>query len=318
MRLRRRRDWEDSVPDLQIRDGRPIEPGTAIDLDALSAVRADDPAAVARAWQHRQRRPFTGSDQRLLIVAADHSARGALSAGQVSNAMADRGDVLRRLSLALANPAVDGVLAAPDLLDDLVLCGLLENRLAIGSINRGGLPGSVFEIDDRLTGTTDASAQASGLDGAKLLLRVDREDPATASALEHAASWVSAFAAARIRVIVEPFLSHRSDGRLVNDLSTKAVLESAVIAAALGETSAYTWLKLPVVPDFASVARATSQPIVLLGGEVDDDVAGQQLAWGEALREPTVRGLMVGRSLLFPPDDDVAAAVAAAAVLVGR
>jgi len=33
---------------------------------------------------------------------------------------------------------------------------------------------------------------------------------------------------------------------------------------------------------------------------VDDDVAGQHLAWREALREPTVRGLMVGRSLLFP------------------
>jgi hypothetical protein len=311
------------VADLQVRDGRPIEPGTAVPIDlgalaTLSAVRADDPEAVTRAWQQRQRRPFTGPDRRLLIVAADHSARGALSAGEMSNAMADRGEVLRRLALALTNPAVDGVLAAPDLLDDLVLCGLLEHRLAIGSVNRAGLPGTVFEVDDRLTGTTAASAQADGLDGAKLLLRIDRDDPATASALERAACWVSAFAAARIPVIVEPFLSSRSEGRLVNDLSTQAVLESAVIAAALGETSAYTWLKLPVVPDFASVARATSQPIVLLGGEVDDDVAGQHLAWREALREPTVRGLMVGRSLLFPPGDDVAAAVSSAAGLVGR
>jgi Cgl0159-like len=306
------------VADLCIRAGRPIDTATGLAPGPLSAVRTDDPGAVARAWQQRQRRRFPGPDRRLLIVAADHSARGALSAGEVSNAMADRGEVLARLAVALANPAVDGVLAAPDLLDDLVLCGLLENRLAIGSVNRAGLPGTVFEVDDRLTGTTAASAQASGLDGTKLLLRIDRDDPATASALERAASWVSAFAAARIPVIVEPFLCHRSGGRLVNDLSTQAVLESAVIAAALGETSAYTWLKLPVVPDFASVARATSQPIVLLGGEVDDDVAGQQHAWSEALREPTVRGLMVGRSLLFPPDGDVASAVAAAAGLVGR
>jgi hypothetical protein len=306
------------MADVQVRDGRPVTPTTDIDLGALAAVRADDPEAVARAWQQRQRRSFTGPDRRLLIVAADHSARGALSAGEVSNAMGDRGEVLARLCVALANPGVDGVLAAPDLLDDLVLCGLLEDRLAIGSVNRGGLPGTVFEVDDRLTGTTDASAHASGLDAAKLLLRIDRDDPTTAAALERAAAWVSAFAAARIPVIVEPFLSRRSDGRLVNDLSTQAVLESAVIAAALGETSAYTWLKLPVVPDFASVAKATSQPIVLLGGEVDDDVTGQQQAWAEALREPTVRGLMVGRSLLFPPDGDVAAAVAAAAGLVGR
>jgi DhnA family fructose-bisphosphate aldolase class Ia len=300
-------------------DGRGvISPPAPIDLAGLTATRVDDPSAIARAWERRPRRPMTGADGRLLIVAADHSARGALSAGDVTNAMADRAEVLRRLSLALANPAVDGVLAAPDLLDDLVLCGLLDDRLAIGSINRAGLPGTVFEIDDRLTGTTAASAVAAGLDGAKLLLRIDRDDPATAGALERAAAWVSEFAAARVPVIVEPFFSQRSGGNLVNDLRTQAVLESAVIAAALGDTSAYTWLKLPVVKDFSTVARATSQPIVLLGGEVEDDVAEQHRTWGEALSEPTVRGLMVGRSLLFPSDGSVVGAVAAAAALLGR
>jgi hypothetical protein len=32
-------------------------------------------------------------------------------------------------------------------------------------------------------------------------------------------------------------------------------------------------------------------------------------AWRQTLQLPTVRGFVIGRSLLFPPDDNVAAAV---------
>jgi hypothetical protein len=96
------------------------------------------------------------------------------------------------------------------------------------------------------------------------------------------------------------------------------VVASATVAAGLGNTSAHTWLKLPVTGDFARVAGATSLPVVLLGGEVEADAAAQRKTWASALTQPTVRGLTVGRSLLFPPDGDVAGAVAQAAVLLGR
>ncbi len=287
-------------------------------LAAIVETRVSDPDAIARAWAARGRRRFIGADGRLFVVAADHVARGALAAGEDRFAMADRERLLEHLVTVLANPAVDGVLAAPDLLDDLVLTGALESKLAIGSINRGGLPASVFEIDDRLTGATVESVTRHGLDGAKMLLRVDRDDDASAAALERAAEWVSGLAAARTVAIVEPFLSRRSGGRLANDLRTDSVVESAVIAAGLGDTSAYTWLKLPVVKEFERVAASTSLPVVLLGGEVDDDPEAQRQGWAQALALPSVRGLMVGRSMLFPPDGDVRAAVSAAVSLLGR
>lgn len=40
-------------------------------------------------------------------------------------------------------------------------------------------------------------------------------------------------------------------------------------------------------------------------GNLDEDL----VAWGKALQAPNVRGLVIGRSLLFPADDDVATAV---------
>lgn len=40
-------------------------------------------------------------------------------------------------------------------------------------------------------------------------------------------------------------------------------------------------------------------------GNLDEDL----VAWGKALQAPNVRGLVIGRSLLFPADGDVATAV---------
>lgn len=54
---------------------------------------------------------------------------------------------------------------------------------------------------------------------------------------------------------------------------------------------------------------ATTLPAVILGGEVPADPDAAFASWSKALALPTVQGLVIGRSLLYPPDDDVAAAV---------
>jgi DhnA family fructose-bisphosphate aldolase class Ia len=94
-----------------------------------------------------------------------------------------------------------------------------------------------------------------------------------------------------------------------NNLSADAVVRSAAVAAALGTTSAYTWLKLPVVEDMARVAAATSLPILLLGGEATADDGAVAARWRIALKLPTVRGMVIGRALLYPPGGDVASVV---------
>ena len=51
------------------------------------------------------------------------------------------------------------------------------------SINRTGLAGSVFELDDRLVASVPRAA-ADGWTGVKHMTRIDMDDPITASALE--------------------------------------------------------------------------------------------------------------------------------------
>ncbi|GAB3257102.1 Cgl0159 family (beta/alpha)8-fold protein [Arthrobacter pigmenti] len=284
----------------------------------LTEIRLEDPDAVRRAALSRRPHPGPVSGSQNFIVAADHPARGALAVRDSPVAMADRHDLLDRLLTALANPAVDGVLASPDILDDLLLLGALDGKLIFGSMNRGGLTGLVNEIDDRFTGHTAKALQDIGATGGKMLTRICLEDPDTASALEASARAVDELAARKLVAMVEPFLSVRDNGRVRNDLSTDAVIKSVAIASALGSTSAYTWMKLPVVADMERVMAATTMPTVLLGGDpsgAPDDVFA---SWEAALALPGVQGLTVGRTLLYPQDGDVAAAVATAASLLNQ
>jgi hypothetical protein len=287
-----------------------------VDLDTLRDVRAHRPDAIVEAAMLRRRRPLLPGDGRLLLVAADHPARGALGVRGHATAMADRGELLRRLVVALRRPGVDGVLGTADILEDLLLLGALDDKVVIGSMNRGGLQGATFELDDRFTGFDAAPLATMGYEGGKMLCRIDLDDHGTVATLEACARAVTELAARRRMAMIEPFLSRRGDGAVRNDLSADAVVRSVAIASGLGATSGYTWMKLPVVADMARVMAATTLPTLLLGGDPSGSPDQTYASWDKALRLPGVRGLVVGRTLLYPPDDDVAAAVDIAASLV--
>jgi hypothetical protein len=288
-------------------------------LAAIVDARARRPEAIAEAAAAR-RRPEGRLDEsgHTLVIAADHPARGALGAGARALAMADRGELLDRLCEALSRPGVGGVLGTPDIVEDLLLLGALDGKAVYGSMNRGGLAGARFELDDRFTAYDAAAIARAGFDGGKMLLRIDGQDPGSLATIAACSRAMSELAERELVAIVEPFLCRRTEGRLRVELTPEAVIRSAVVAAGLGTTSAYTWLKLPVVEDMERVAAATTMPVLLLGGEVSADQDAAFERWSRALALPTVVGLVVGRSLLYPPGDDVAAAVDAAVGLLPR
>ena len=86
---------------------------------------------------------------------------------------------------------MDGLLATADIAEDLLLLGALEGKLVFSSINRGGLQGSAFELDDRATGYDVRGTIESRFDGAKMLTRIDLADPATVATLEMCARAVT-------------------------------------------------------------------------------------------------------------------------------
>ncbi len=282
----------------------------------LNEIRSRDPGRIMRLLAARRKRELLGPDGKLMIIACDHPARGALSAAGKATAMASRTDLLDRLVTALARPGVDGLLATADIAEDLLMLGVLEEKLVFASMNRGGLQGAAFEMDDRNTGYDVRGTIDSGFDGAKMLLRIDLEDPGTVATLERCGQAVTDLNRAELIAMVEPFMSSRFGGKIVNDLSPDAVIKSVHIAQGLGASSAYTWMKLPVVHEMERVMDATTLPTLLLGGDPDSAPDETYAEWQAALALPSVRGLVVGRTMLYPSDDDVAKAVDTAVSLV--
>ncbi|NHA67734.1 Cgl0159 family (beta/alpha)8-fold protein [Phycicoccus flavus] len=296
------------------------EPGRVVsdaDYRGLLEARVREPGRLRRALTDRRRRPLVGEDGRMLLVAADHTSRGKLAVGGDPMAAADRRSLLDRLVICLADPRVDGVLGSADVLEELALLGVLDGRLAVGTMNRGGIVGASWELDDRLTAYDARHVVDLGLDGGKMLLRVEPDDRGVPGTLELAGRLVTELADAGTMALVEPLpYAKQPDGTLALDPSEDALVRMVAIASGLGSSSAHTWLKIPATADPARVAAATTCPILLLGGDAGHDYERVFTGWETALQVPNIRGLVPGRALLYPAVLDVAEAVGRAGALV--
>ena len=283
----------------------------------LIETRIDDPGRALELLRSRTRRPLL-LDGRLFIVAADHSARGMLGVPGDPFAMADRRRTLESLLIALASPDVDGVLASADIMEELALLGALEGKLAFGTMNRGGIAGAQWELDDRMTAYSAATIADHGLDGGKVLLRIADDDAGTAPTLEACAAAVDACAARDLPIMVEPLPYHHDPdtgaARLLDD--EDALLRAVAVGAGLGGTSTATWLKVPAARNPERMLATTTLPALILGGSPGPDPEATYASWARAMDVPNVRGLVVGRSLLYPSDGDVDGAIERAARIV--
>lgn len=281
----------------------------------ITAARVDDPEFAMRAAQARVRRPRLAPAGKLNILAADHPARQVTKVGDNPLAMADRRDYLARILRALSSPRVDGVMATMDILEDLLSVdafqrasdapSLLDNKLLIASLNRAGLAGSSWELDDPISGATPAACESWRLDGAKILLRIDSKEPASLKTMLAAAQSISQCNALRLPVFLEPLPVTRTETGYAVIKSADALARIAGVASALGDSSRYLWLKLPYCENYRAVARSTTLPILLLGGESAGDPAPflRQLELALACG-PNVRGALAGRNVLYPGAED--------------
>jgi DhnA family fructose-bisphosphate aldolase class Ia len=296
-------------------------------LARLIDTRVQHPDFAWNASQVRSRRKHIAPDGKLNIVAADHPARNVSNVGPQVLGMADRRDYLARMLRVLMCESVDGIMATMDILEDLLSIDgflretgaptFLDDRVLIASMNRGGLAGSSWELDDPMTGATPATCQAWRLDGAKVLLRVDPSEPASLKTLVACAQAINETNALGLPMFLEPLPVVKSDKGYVVMKTAEALAKLAGVSSALGESSRYLWLKLPYCDGYEAVARATTLPILLLGGESAGDPAPflKQLSLAMAAGA-NVRGALVGRNVLYPGDEDPLTIAAAAGGIV--
>jgi DhnA family fructose-bisphosphate aldolase class Ia len=230
----------------------------------------------------------------LLILAADHRARGVITIERYADYHA---------ALRAALPACDGILASAQPLRDLVADGsVAPGQRTYLSVNRTGLAGSAFELDDRLVASVGLAADA-GWTGIKHMTRIDLSDPSTAAALELLGQVIEEARIIGIEALIEAVPWR--DGHMDHDL------DRIVLAAVVAHDMGAPLLKVPVpdaqagaarVDAVARVVASVGVPVLFLGGPrrglSDDEVLSEVrdvMAGGAA-------GLAVGR-VIFQDED---------------
>jgi hypothetical protein len=284
-------------------------------LEKISEMRVTDPECSSRAAMKRKRRKSVSLDGKLNILAADHPARRVTKVGDDQVRMADRHGYLARVVRVLQSDVVDGVMATMDILEDLLIIhhlvleaggpALLDNRLLIASLNRGGLAGASWEIDDPVTGASPATCAALKLDGAKLLLRICDDDLKSLETMLYCSTTITEMNALGLPTFLEPLPVVKEDDTYKVMKTAAALARIVGVASALGDSSRHLWLKLPYCEDYQVVAGATTLPILLLGGESVGDATPflREISAGLAAGS-NVRGALVGRNVLYPGDED--------------
>jgi DhnA family fructose-bisphosphate aldolase class Ia len=280
-------------------------------LPRLTDQRISDPDFPLRVAGERKRRSRLTADGRLNLLAIDHPARRVTKGSDDPLEMANRPDVLHRVCQVLASEWVDGVMATMDVLEELLILDgllrrageapLLDEKLLVASLNRGGLAGTRWEMNDPITGPTATTCAQYGLDGAKFLLRICDDEEESLVTLLEAARAIREMNASGLPTFLEPLPVVKTEKGYGVVRTPEALARIAGVASALGDSSRRLWLKLPYCERYEIVARATTLPILLLGGESagDAEVFLREVAEGLAAG-PNVRGALVGRNILYP------------------
>ncbi|MEA3247746.1 MAG: aldolase, partial [Gemmatimonadota bacterium] len=253
-------------------------------------------------------------DARLVILAADHAARMIVDVADEDGRIGDRREYLGRILRVLQAGDVEGVMATPDVIEELIALDLLlvrdgadsvlDERVLVGCMNRGGLSGAAFEMDDRFTAYDAAGLAAMNLDGGKMMVRLDLSDAASLDTLYACSQAVEGCIDNDLTAFVEAFVVERTGDGYRTVRTPRALMHAVCVVSALGDSSLHTWLKLPYCDDYETVAGATSLPILMLGGaaRADEEAVLREFAAGMQAG-PNVRGCLVGRNVLFPGMD---------------
>src|SRR5947199_10451889 len=95
-------------------------------FEQITELRIHRPSVIKEEARRRKKRTALTRDGKLVLLAVDHAARGGTQIRQDRLAMGDRYELLARAGLILADPALAGVCASREILEELVLLNYFE------------------------------------------------------------------------------------------------------------------------------------------------------------------------------------------------
>lgn len=281
----------------------------------VTEARVENVGDILKHMQDRKRRQNIAKNGKLIILAADHPGRRVTSLRNDPIGMGDRYEYLGRVLRVITDDQFDGVMGTTDMIEDIIIVdylykretgkSFLDNKVIVGCMNRGGHAGSVYEMEDLFTSYTAQSLNKMNLDGGKLMYRLEPSDHGSIITIAECAKAITELSRLGLYSFIEPVSVEGKEKQYAFKTDVETLVKDAGAAAALGETSLYTWLKLSYTENFERVARSTTLPILLLGGAAKKSPVETLRSFEKGMKAaPNVRGAMVGRNVTFVQDDD--------------
>ncbi len=281
----------------------------------ITEARIEEKDAVIEHAGKRKRRSKLTRDGKLIILAADHPGRRVTALRGDPIGMGDRYEYLGRVLRVITDSEFDGVMGTTDMIEDILIVdylykqkvgkSFLDEKVIIGCMNRGGHAGSEYEMEDLFTSFTAESLKRMNLDGGKMMYRLEPGDRGSLLTVRACADAVTELSRAGLYAFIEPVTVEGREKHYAFKTDVETLVRDLGAAAALGETSLYSWLKISFNEDFERVARSTTLPILMLGGPAGETPSDTVTAFAKGMKAaPNVRGAMVGRNVTFVQNED--------------
>ncbi|MCL5021542.1 MAG: hypothetical protein M1339_07800 [Bacteroidetes bacterium] len=293
----------------------------------ITEARIQEREQIIEHAQNRKRRGKLTKDGKLIILAADHPGRRVTALRKEPLRMGDRYEYLGRVLRVITDESFDGVMAQTDMIEDMIIVdylykkktgkSILDDKVIVGCMNRGGHAGSLYELEDVFTSFSPQSLKRMNLDGGKMLYRLEPSDHGSLVTIRECADAITELSRLGLYAFIEPATVEAREKNYAFKTDLETLVRDAGAAAALGETSLYTWLKLSYNENFERVARATTLPILMLGGPAKESPVDTIKSFAQGMKAaPNVRGAMVGRNVTFVQDDDPRAIAMALSMII--
>lgn len=285
---------------------------TMEDYTALNELKTFHPRRLMLEAERRKKGKIPHTH--VVFAAADHNARMINAYQGNPIGLSNRREYLSRLVRILTCPEVDGVEGSPDVLEDLLLINylfrgsgrkeFLTDKWMIGTVNRGGLKDVAWEMDDMCTCFTVERLAALNLDGIKFMLRINPDCEISKNTLRYCAETVNKAVQYDLPIFIEGLFIRTEAGKYVMKTDLESLVKTVGVVSALGCSSINKWIELPLNPQYEVAAAATTGSILVVPDETgvtEEEVIAEYTA--QAGIAPNVRGILLGRNVMYSEDD---------------
>lgn len=227
----------------------------------------------------------------------------------------NRHELLSSIVRVLSCKGVDGLEGTPDILEDLLILNyfaknnsgtdFLSDKLMIGTVNRGGLKGTSWEMDDQCTCFTVEKIADLRFDGVKFMFRIDVTDDRSGKTIKYCNDIVNQSIKKGLPIFIESLYVNQTNAGYSVDTTTLNLVKTVGVASALGNSASMKWLEIPFKNNYEKVSMATTCPILALPDEVArkaSDVIREYENKETIARN--IKGMLLGTNVLLPIDED--------------